>query len=148
MSTNIYNATTDKLKDIGSGGGGGDPEALEAIENTITPSSTKEEEGAITATKTHSEGDYFNLGGVFVKALDDIAVGDTLTEGLNYEITNVGDELTNVVNNLGSASEKDYTTLVTSGNSALVTSGGVYNYVDSRLPTFSLSGTTLTITTQ
>lgn len=58
-------------------------------------SSTKTEDD-VTATKVHSNGDYFELDGVFVKATADIAIGDSLIDGTNYVSTNIGTELSSM----------------------------------------------------
>lgn len=78
---------------------------------TVISSSSKKETSSI-ATKAHTAGDYFELNGVFVKALTNIAIGDTLTENTNYESTNVGGEFKRInilLNNKASAN--DVTTL-------------------------------------
>lgn len=78
---------------------------------TVISSSSKKETSSI-ATKAHSEGDYFELNGVFVKALTNIAIGDTLTENTNYESTNVGGEFQRIDTLLNNkASANDVTTL-------------------------------------
>lgn len=52
-------------------------------------------ETEVTAEKQHNAGEYFDIYGTLVKATDDIAIGDTLTEGVNgnYETTDITSEL-------------------------------------------------------
>lgn len=66
----------------------------------ISPSKT---ETTTTATNTHEAGDYFELSGTIVKALANISVGDTLTEGTNIQTTNIGTELKTINSNVTSA---------------------------------------------
>lgn len=53
-------------------------------------------ESSTTADVAREEGEYFFLDGELYKATDDIAVGDTITEGTNCEKRTVGGELSKV----------------------------------------------------
>lgn len=55
------------------------------------------------------------------------------------------ESIDNDINNLGTASSRAVTTTVTASSTALPTSGAVYTHVSNKLPTFTVSGTTLTI---
>lgn len=94
MSVNIYDSTNDELLPLA----GVPLLVLNNKANKDEISSTDKAETTTTATKAHTEGDYFDLNGTFVKALDDISIGDTLVEGTNIETTDVGSELSSKAN--------------------------------------------------
>lgn len=92
MSVNIYTASTGKLTPLA----GIPRETLDSKADSSALYSTDNTETTLVAEKSHTSGDYFEVNGSFVKALDDISVGDTLEEGVNIETTNVGDELSSM----------------------------------------------------
>lgn len=82
----------------------GELTSLTGESNISNLTSAEKKELTNTATKSHTKGDYFNLNGTFVKAINNISIGDTLTEGTNIETTNVGTELSEIESDLGSKS--------------------------------------------
>ena len=50
-------------------------------------------ESGSTASQAYSEGEYFIKGGAFCTAIDDISIGDTLTENTNYTAGQLIDSL-------------------------------------------------------
>lgn len=67
------------------------------VNNTISGNTV---ELTNTATSAHAVGEYFILGGQFVKCTTAIAVGDTITIGTNVEATNVASILSELNGNL------------------------------------------------
>lgn len=103
--------TADSMRPVRSGGVAA---AIRTIENNITfvePGDT-----ALRAYGVHDP--FINADGELCKAIDDIALGDTLEEDTNYEVVDAGGFLNNWTTNS-----------VTSGDSRPVTSSGVHQHL-------------------
>lgn len=124
MSINLYDSSTGELTPLA-----GIPyETLNSKANktVISPSSTAET--SATASKSHTENDYFELNGMMVQALDDINIGDTLTEGINYRVTDISTELEIINTNIDNKADKDNLTNIsvsgtTNTTESTITSG-------------------------
>ena len=86
MSVNLYNATTDTLKNVA-----GDIINPKSVNNTIAPT-----EETTTASRAYSIGEQFFLNDVLYKATVNISQGDTITIGTNCSAS---DKLTEQIDN-------------------------------------------------
>ena len=84
MSVNLYNATTDTLKNVA-----GDIVNVHSVNEMIAPV----EEGT-TASRFYSEGEQFIIDGVLYYAMTDIAQGEAFDYDVNYyESPTVSDQV-------------------------------------------------------
>lgn len=95
MSVNLYNATTDTLKNVA-----GDIVNPKSVNNTIAPA-----EETTTASRAYNIGEQFFLNDVLYKATDNIAQGDTITVGTNCSASDkLTEQIDSLNNDLGSKS--------------------------------------------
>jgi hypothetical protein len=91
MSVNLYNATTDTLKNVA-----GDIVNPKSVNNTIAPT-----EETTTASRAYNIGEQFFLNDVLYKATDNIAQGDTITVGTNCQAAEkLSEQIENINANL------------------------------------------------
>ena len=81
-------------------------QALAARQGNVLANDMGQVETSTTAAYAHSAGEYFILIGQFVKCLQNIAVGGTITLGTNVEATSIGAVLGQLNSNIGSVNTK------------------------------------------
>lgn len=101
MSVNLYNVTTDTLKNVA-----GDIVNVHSVNEMIAPV----EEGD-TASRAYSEGEQFIIDGILYYAMTNIAQGDTFDYDVNYyESPTVSDQVNN------KQDKRDYSLTTTNKN--------------------------------
>lgn len=125
MSVNLYNATTDTLKNVA-----GDIVNPKSVNNTIAPA-----EETTTASRAYNIGEQFFLNDVLYKATDNIAQGDTITVGTNCSASDkLTEQIDSLNNDLGSKSSASAVTgndafskIATLNNDLTVLDGDITN---------------------